>query len=46
MRREVNGMAFLWWTLAVVAFVALSWLFSTDSRPGADEPPRAWFGRR
>jgi hypothetical protein len=46
MRREVMGMAFLWWTLAVAAFVALSWLFSADSRPGADEPPRAWFGRR
>jgi hypothetical protein len=39
-------MAGLWWTLAIVAVAALSLLFSADSRPGVEEPPQAWFGRR
>jgi hypothetical protein len=46
MRREVSEMTFLWWTLAIVAVAALSLFFSADSRPGVEEPPQAWFGRR
>ncbi len=39
-------MAFVWWTLAMVAVAALALMFSADSRPGAEEPPQAWIGRR
>jgi hypothetical protein len=46
MRREVNEMTFLWVMLAIVAFAVLSVLFPADSRPGVEEPPQAWFGRR
>jgi hypothetical protein len=46
MRREVKEMTFLWFMLAIVAFAALSVIFSADSRPGVEEPPQAWFGRR
>ena len=46
MRREVNDMTFLWMTLAMVAVAALALVFSADSRPGVEEPPQAWFGRR
>jgi hypothetical protein len=46
MRREVREMTFLWLTLAIVAFAALSVMFAPDSRPGVEEPPQAWFGRR
>jgi len=34
------------WVLATVVVVALSVVFSADSRPGVDEPPQRWFGRR
>jgi len=46
MRREVKDMTFLWLMLAIVAVAALSLMFSADSRPGVEEPPQAWFGRR
>lgn len=39
-------MTLLLWVLATVVVVALSVLFSADSRPGVDEPPQGWFGRR
>ena len=39
-------MTFVWLTLVIVAFAALSVRFSADSRPGVEEPPQAWFGRR
>jgi len=32
--------------LATVVFAALTALFAADSRPGIDEPPQGWFGRR
>ena len=34
------------WLLATVVLVALAVRFSADSRPGVDEPPQGWFGRR
>jgi hypothetical protein len=46
MCREVKEMTYLWLTLAIVALAALSVMFSADSRPGVEEPPQAWFGRR
>ena len=39
-------MALLATVLATVVLVALSVLFAPDSRPGVDEPPAGWFGRR
>jgi hypothetical protein len=32
--------------LVTVVVVALSVAFSVDSRPGVDDPPQGWFGRR
>src|SRR3954453_4289943 len=46
MCRDVKEMTYLWLTLAIVALAALSMVFSADSRPGVEEPPQAWFGRR
>lgn len=39
-------MALIASVLATVVLVALSYLFAADSRPGVDEPPGGWFGRR
>jgi hypothetical protein len=39
-------MAFVWWTLAMVAIAALALFFSSDSRPGVEDPPEAWIARR
>lgn len=46
LRGEVSEMAFLASALVTVALVALAYLFAADSRPGIDEPPTGWFGRR
>jgi hypothetical protein len=32
--------------VAVLAIAFVSLFFAADSRPGADLPPWAWFGRR
>lgn len=42
----MSEMAFLASALVTVALVALAYLFAADSRPGIDEPPTGWFGRR
>jgi hypothetical protein len=46
LRRAVSEMLVVWLSLATVVVLALSMLFAADSRPGVEEPPQAWFGRR
>jgi len=44
--RAVKTMTPLVLVLIIVLIAAMSAVFSTDSRPGINEPQELWFGRR